>query len=500
MKKLLLVNTNTEKFPYPIPPLGICLIASCLKDRYDVRIYDGMFDEGRGLEQAIRSHDPDYIGFSIRNVDEMVPEKNKFFLEDVFRKFIEPARKFSQVPFILGGSGYSIFPEEILEYTGADYGIAGEGEIILPELLDKLARGKDVSGIANVYTGKSVRTGNAKPGSGSGMGSAKPEVFAGNHTKTTIPLIQKDYNLMPFSETDLKLDFSPYTDRGVYSIQTKRGCAIRCLYCSYPLLEGKQYRLRMAVDIVNEIEQASARIGSNITFEFVDSTFNEPKGHAEDICRELIQRNMKVRLRTMGVNPRNTSRELFGLMKKAGFTQIDVTPDSASPSVIKNLGKGFTIEDIRRTALLIKEFDLPAMWFFLFGGPGENRSTFNETMDFIDEFINPADLVYMSGGLRIYPGTPLYTLALNERYVSADENLLQPFVFYFSKDAPRTSLREWILEACRDRVNCLPSSDTTPQPEMLKEAVSLHKEKDLTEPMFRTLLRIRKEWKALGKL
>ena len=67
MKKLLLVNTNTVKSPYPIPPLGICLIASFLKGSYDVRIYDGMFDEGSRLESAISSFNPDFIGFSIRN-------------------------------------------------------------------------------------------------------------------------------------------------------------------------------------------------------------------------------------------------------------------------------------------------------------------------------------------------------------------------------------------------------------------------------------------------
>ncbi|MCX6281299.1 MAG: radical SAM protein [Bacteroidetes bacterium] len=487
MKKLLLVNTNIEKSPYPIPPLGICLIASFLKDHYDVRIYDGMFDEGRDLEQVIRSQKPEFIGFSIRNVDEMVPEKSRFYVEEAYLKFIEPARKLSNAPFILGGSGYTIFPQEILDYTGADYGIAGEGEEPLMALLQALERGEDARGIPGVY----VR---------SGEGTAMTDIYSLSGKRRTIRCIERDFNSRPFSETDRKLDFSLYTGRGVYSIQTKRGCALHCLYCSYPLLEGSRYRLRSPVSIVDEIEEASERVGKNVTFEFVDSTFNEPKGHAEDICRELIRRKLNVRLRTMGVNPRNTSKELFGLMLDAGFAQIDVTPDSASPSVIKNLRKGFTMDDIRRTARLIKEFDLPAMWFFLFGGPGENQTTFSETIDFIDKYINPADMVYMSGGLRIYPGTPLYKLALMEGCISLEDNLLYPFVFYFSPESPRPQLREWILEACSKRHHCLPSSDTTPPPEMLREAVALRNQQGLREPMFRTLLRLRKEWKAKGKL
>jgi hypothetical protein len=187
-------------------------------------------------------------------------------------------------------------------------------------------------------------------------------------------------------------------------------------------------------------------------------------------------------------------------MKEAGFAQIDVTPDSASPSIIRNLHKGFTLEDIQRTANLINEFDIPSMWFFLFGGPGENRETFNETVSFIDRCINPNDLVYMSGGLRIYPGTPLYEIALTEGIISASDNLLNPSVFYFSRDAKQADLRNWTLEVCNARHNCLPSSDTIPPPEMLREAIALRNSRSLTEPMFRTLLRIRKVWKADGKL
>ncbi|MEI6883208.1 MAG: radical SAM protein [Bacteroidota bacterium] len=474
MKKLLLVNTNTEKSPYPIPPLGICLIAAFLEGRYDVSIYDGMFDEGRSLGSAISSFDPDFIGFSIRNVDEVVPERSRFFIEGVYRNFIEPARKLTDVPFILGGSGYTIFPREILQYTRSDFGIAGEGEETLLALLECLEKGGDASLIPNVY--------------------------CRNSNTLVKPAGKWDCTDRPASLIDLRIDFVPYTERGVYSIQTKRGCAMNCIYCSYPLIEGHQYRLRSPASIVDEIQDTSIRLGDAVTFEFVDSTFNEPIGHAEAICRELIKRKLKIRLRTMGVNPRNTSKELFSLMLDAGFAQIDVTPDSASASVVRNLRKGFTMEDIRRTASLISEFNLPSMWFFLFGGPGENRETFNETLSFIDDYINPEDLVYMSTGLRIYPGTHLYNIALREGYFKASDNLLQPSLFYFSKKSPRVLLSEWIREASLSRFNCLPASETNPPQEMLNDAVRIRTAQGLTEPMFRTLLRIRRDWKRAGRL
>ena len=74
--------------------------------------------------------------------------------------------------------------------------------------------------------------------------------------------------------------------RGAYSVQTKRGCYHKCIYCTYPLIEGRNYKIRDAEAVADEIDQAYRRLG-NVTFEFVDSTFNDPKNHAENICREI---------------------------------------------------------------------------------------------------------------------------------------------------------------------------------------------------------------------
>jgi len=143
---------------------------------------------------------------------------------------------------------------------------------------------------------------------------------------------------------------------------------------------------------------------------------------------------------------------------------------------------------------------MPSMWFFLFGGPGENRKTFDETLSFIDNFVNPDDLVYLSGGLRVYPGTSLYKVSVKEGRISASDRLLYPPFFYFSKETPQAELKSWIDDACRDRLNCMPGATSNPPEEMLREAVAVRQAEGLTEPMFRTLLRIRKEWKAEGKL
>ena len=455
MKRLLLVNTNIEKHPYPVPPLGLCLLASALEPDYSVKVYDGVFDEGKGLPEIVREFRPDYIGFSIRNIDDIVADRHIFYPERIVSDFIRPARETTDVPFILGGSGFSIFPRELMEMTSADFGICGEGEEDLRSLLQFLDEGKEPSGI---------------PGLIAGSGHATGKNAAASRKAWSIP----------HSLTDRRIDFTPYVSRGVYSIQTKRGCPHHCIYCNYPCIEGRDLRLRDPADVVVEMHKVAERLG-DVVVEFVDSTFNDPPGFAESLCREIIRSGLKIRMRTMGINPRNTSPELFGLMARAGFTQIDVTPDSASPQMLKRLGKGFSLPEIRTTAELIRKADMPAMWFFLFGGPGENELTFHETLDFIDSFIPENDLVYMNAGMRIYPGTPLHSISVREGVVSAGASLFYPPVYYYSGEIGKEKLDQLISEASKIRINCIPALETQPPPGLLREAGRMQIEKNLKE-------------------
>lgn len=473
--KVLLINTNIEKAPYPVPPLGLCMLAAALNDQYEVHLYDGVFDEGQNLITKVKEVNPDIIGFSIRNIDDVVMDREIFYMDGILEKFIRPVKAVTGVPLILGGSGFSMFPVELMRMTGADFGITGEAESILPVLLERILGHQDTADLPNIITLKGMK------------------VQDGNSYRFLKPVPGK------FPEVDKWIDFAPYRQKGVYSVQTKRGCSHGCIYCSYPMIEGRKFRPRSPSDIADEIEQASLRLG-NITFEFVDSTFNDPKGHAESICREIIRRRISVRLRTMGINPRHASEELFELMTAAGFVQIDVTPDTASPQMLENLCKGFGLPEIEQMAGWIRKFNIPTMWFFLFGGPGENEETFRETLDFIDNFINPADLVYMNAGMRIYPNTPLYSIALQEGMITKTQSVFQPPAYYYSPLIGKARLDQLIFQASKVRHHCIHALETAPSAEMIKEATELRNCGQLDEPMFRTLLRIRAKWRETGKI
>jgi len=466
MKKLFLINANNEKFPYPVPPLGLSLLAVILEDEYSVKIYDGTVKQGEDLLHELESFKPDYIGIGIRNIDDMVFGKTNYYVDRIFKDYILPLRKFKNTPVILGGSGFSIFPQELMTKFEADYGIVGEAEYVLPLLLGKLENGEDVSSIPGVLSRDR------------------------NQEKIT-PSSNFDLNDLPFSEIDKQIDFSPYRSRGVYSIQSKRGCDHKCIYCTYPNIEGTHYRFRKVRDVVEEIRQVVERIG-NVTFEFVDSTFNDPDGWAEEICKGIIEQKIKAKFRTMGINPAHTTQELIELMMKAGFTQVDCTPDSGSQEMLLNLGKNFSMEQLKNTTHLLRGADLPTMWFFTFGGPGETDQTMEETFRFIDQWIGKNDMVHLTAGLRIYPGTRLHKIALEEKQVRHEDPLLTP-IFYFSGSMGKEKIIQSLAEAAGSRSNWIPAEESTPSDEMLKEAMRIRSEKGLTEPMFRTLVRLRRE-------
>jgi radical SAM superfamily enzyme YgiQ (UPF0313 family) len=195
----------------------------------------------------------------------------------------------------------------------------------------------------------------------------------------------------------------------------------------------------------------------------------------------------------MGINPEHTGKELFSLMKQAGFSQIDCTPDTASPAILKTMRKNFTLSMLRRCAGLIRTFEMPSMWFFMFGGPGETPDTVLETFTFIDDFISPQDLVYIGEGIRILPNTGLYDIALKENFVTKNGPMLDP-VFYVSPTIGRENLSRLLSQEIVKRKNVVHAHDCAPSPAMLQEAMALRAAQGLQEPMFRTLLRLKNKY------
>ena len=142
--RVLLISANTEGLNMPTLPLGLAYVAaSTRKAGHEVRYLDLMAQEDAQavIKKIVQDLRPDVVGISVRNIDDQDMANPDFLLEPV-KKVVAACRSLSAAPVVLGGAGYSMYPQPALEYLGADMGIQGEGEESFPLLLDSIERGR----------------------------------------------------------------------------------------------------------------------------------------------------------------------------------------------------------------------------------------------------------------------------------------------------------------------------------------------------------------------
>jgi radical SAM superfamily enzyme YgiQ (UPF0313 family) len=140
---------------------------------------------------------------------------------------------------------------------------------------------------------------------------------------------------------------------------------------------------------------------------------------------------MHVHLDTTNFTPAAAPTELLAVMRRAGFKTLGITAESASDPVLEKLEKGFTAAKVREVAERVERAGIRTLWIFLVGGPGESADTLEETLAFAKWRLDRGDAVYLTVGLRVYPGTTLHRIAMSEVRISPEDSLLDP-TFYFS--------------------------------------------------------------------
>jgi hypothetical protein len=149
--RVLLVSANTLTEPYPVYPLGLDYVAGAIAGDHQVQIADlNSLGKDGSLSEIIRQFLPDVIGISLRNIDNTDTTDPRGFIGQ-YREIVSGIRHHSKALIVLGGSGFTLFPEELMEALKADYGIVGEGER-LALFLNAIANGKDVTPIPGVIT------------------------------------------------------------------------------------------------------------------------------------------------------------------------------------------------------------------------------------------------------------------------------------------------------------------------------------------------------------
>ncbi|MBU0996086.1 MAG: cobalamin-dependent protein [Proteobacteria bacterium] len=416
MKRILLVYAVNHTIQNPLggvaPPSGLSWIQKSLYVKgFDYRTCDlSLAREKEDIEafikQAVNTYQPDAVGISIRNIDTSVNPPRTFFpfLKDVALAI----RRETDVPMILGGPGFSLYSKKCMEIMAADYGIVGEGEASFPELLNAIFSGNELSpSVAGLI---SKRNG--------AFQEIPREIFL-------------DYTTFGKARHE-GIDYESYEKiGGYYPIQTKRGCAFNCIYCDYPYLEGRQYRMRQPSVIVDEIEELTGTYALNHFF-FTDSVFNFPSEFCKSILDEIIKRKLAIKW-TAYVNPRDLTLGLVERFKQSGCTRVEVTIDTLTRPTLISYQKNFSQEEIINADACFRQFDIPTYYWINLGGPGETQETFGRNLAHLGRLTHVTK-GWIGVGFVVLPGSPLYDLAVQEGRIERN-GIREPYL-YISKNLP----------------------------------------------------------------
>ena len=432
MLRVLIVGANQERMPDPIPPIGAAYIAAAARRAGHVaRIYDACFAKDRYAEElaaAIAEFRPDVIGLSIRNVDNVAFPQVTCYLNRYQRIATACRASAPKAVLIVGGSAFSLFPEEFLRTLDVDYGVAGEGENVFVQMLDEIDRhGKLISGQADEH------------------GLVRPKNVA-----------DLDAGVQPAHDL---LDVQRYfAEGGSVNVQTKRGCGFKCIYCTYPVLEGNTVRTRDPEQVVDEIEGFQRAHGVDFFF-FVDNVFNHPEWHVRAICEAILRRGLRIRW-TAYVSPAGCTRELFELMQRAGCQSMDFGSDCFSDAQLVRMGKSFDSAQIFAVTEWCHQLGIRFNHSLILGGPGETWSTVEETV--ANTVKSRANAVIAVIGVRLYRDTPIARLAIQQGLCTREQIGITP-IFFLSDEirdgilefmgSLATKYRNWIVPGLKKGMN-----------------------------------------------
>jgi len=414
--RILLISINRCVSPDPVFPLGLAHINAALRRAgHETRWVDCNVN-GDSLLETLTGFQPDFVGISLRNIDDVLIRQQETYY-DGLATLRDTIRQHSRCPIILGGSGFSIFPEKLLALSQADFGICGEGDGSLVSLIAALENGSAHQAIPGLVFRQDGR-------------------IVVNPASSGVPNVE-------LSEADRPAniaDFYLRTGR-MLNVQTQRGCAFKCCYCTYPLIEGRRHRRHPPELVAAEFEQLQ-RLGARHAF-IVDSVFNSSPGHVAGICEALLRRNLKLSwscfLRPQGLTP-----DLLKLMARAGLTHIEFGSDSLCDEVLDAYQKGFTFADVQASSELAAQAKLDYCHFLICGGPGETSATLQTAFENSKRL--PGAVFMAVVGTRVYPGTHVYERAIAEGRITRDTDLLRPCYYlspHLTADAIFAQLQEF---------------------------------------------------------
>jgi radical SAM superfamily enzyme YgiQ (UPF0313 family) len=305
---------------------------------------------------------------------------------------------------VMVGAPASQFAEKMLSSPGIDMVARWEFDFVLRDLLQAIDGEQslqEVKGISYKDGSKLIHNPDRE--------------LTSSEDLDKIPFVSQVYK-NHLNVKDYMLNYS-YSMHPEVQIFTGRGCPFQCTFCSWPqTLMGRKHRTRSISNVLDEFEWVEKEFKQVKQIFVEDDTFSIDKRRVIEFCQGYKEKGLKI---PWGGQARvGLDCETMKKMKEANCMMVDIGYESGNDTILKNVKKAITVEQIRSFAREARRAGLSIHGNWIIGLPGETKETIEATKKLIRE--TKADAITVAV-VTPFPGTELYKWAKENGYLITED-------------------------------------------------------------------------------
>jgi anaerobic magnesium-protoporphyrin IX monomethyl ester cyclase len=375
----------------PYAPLATLHVAAQVREHgYSVALFDAMLAAGEEeFAAALARHRPRFVALyedSFNFLNKMCLEHTRLAACRMSRMAVEAG-----ATVVAAGADLSDQPQPYFA-SGVAYGLAGEADHTLVELLDTLS-GRVRQPVEAV------------------AGLALPSAAAPDGVRRTPPRPpERRPDVFPLPAWDL-LDVERYRTawrraHGYFSLNlvSTRGCPFHCNWCAKPIW-GQRYAMRSPALVAEEMALVRRTLRPDHIW-FADDIFGLQPRWVAELGHEVEARRAAVPFTIQSRADLMTETAVAGLAR-AGCSEVWLGAESGSQRVLDAMEKGIRVGQIAEATRRLRAAGIRACYFLQLGYPGEAFEDILATVRMVRE--NLPDDIGVSVAYPL-PGTRFYEL------------------------------------------------------------------------------------------
>ncbi len=358
---------------FQIPYGLLSLAAQCLRAGHAVKVFNLSGFAWRHVEHVVASVEADVWAMSCWTAN-----RRGVALVAAHIRRCHPAAHV-----LVGGPHATPLAREMLAHHPAIDAVAvGESEATVLELLERLAAGRSLVGLAGAW----VRDGDA-------LREGPPRAS----------LERLDELASPFEYFDTHI------------LMTSRGCPWACTFCGADTTWGRGFRAHSTDRVLDDLERALARLPVKM-IQIKDDTFTTNRRRVLELCRGIRARGLRFAW-SCDTRVDVLSDELLREMRLAGCQRMSLGVESGSQRVLDAIDKKITVDEIVASTALAKRYGIRVRYYMMVGNRREGWPEVEESLRFLER-ARPHE--YLFSCLSVYPGTPDYREAVAQGWLTPE--------------------------------------------------------------------------------